>query len=100
MWQGVLNKKRSLMATNVFIILPFVGLVVYMTIEIFSNSKLLLNPQNCFSNNEYLIGDFTFTNSKIIVTSYKCALGHATLPAGQRWFENKMNCLRAGVEQI
>ena len=35
------------------------------------NMDLFLNPQNCFSENEFNIGDSTFSNSPFVVASFK-----------------------------
>lgn len=75
------------MTINVFIMFPLIGLLVYMTNQIWSNSKLLLIQKNV----SQIMNILLFTNSKIIVTSYKCASGQATLPASQHWFNNKLN---------
>jgi hypothetical protein len=51
-----------------------------------------------FSSPQYVIGDSAFTNSIIMVTSYKWALGQAVLPSGQSWFNDVLNVPRTGVE--
>jgi hypothetical protein len=66
--------------------------------RIWSNSRIVLNPRDYFSPNEYTIGDSAFTNSNIMVTSYMRASGQAVLPAGQSWFNDVLNVPRSGVE--
>jgi hypothetical protein len=66
--------------------------------RIWSNTKIIHEPYNYFSASEYIIGDTAFTNSLILVTSYKRASGQAYLSAGQSWFNEKINSPRSGVE--
>jgi hypothetical protein len=42
--------------------------------------------------------NMAFSNSYILVTSYKHASGQAYLPAGQRWFNEKINSPHSSVE--
>jgi hypothetical protein len=66
--------------------------------RIWSNTKMICDPDNFFSAAEYIIGDATFTNSHILVTSYKCVSGQADLPAGQKWFNEKIKSPHSSVE--
>jgi hypothetical protein len=66
--------------------------------RVWTNSKVAVNSDNYFCANEYVIGDSAFTNSLIIVTSYKRSSGQAALPVGQSWFNDKLNSPRSLVE--
>ncbi len=66
--------------------------------HILSNCKTVRNPVDFLGNNEYLIGDSAFMNSSIMGTSYKSSVGHASLTAGQHWFNDVLNSPRAGVK--
>ena len=66
--------------------------------RIWSNTKIIHEPNNYFSASEYIIGNTAFTNSLMLVTSYKRASGQAYLPAGQRWFNEIITSPCSGVE--
>lgn len=65
--------------------------------RIWNRTHLQRKPAEYFSEREYILGDSAFSNSSIMVSSYKKPLG-ATLPPDHEAFNNKLAKIRITSE--
>ena len=65
--------------------------------RVWSNTPIYENPENYFSDSQYLLSDSAFTPSDYIVPSFKCAPG-LPLSANQEFFNNKVAKARIKIE--
>lgn len=65
--------------------------------RVYNQTKLAKNPNNFFSEQEYIIGDSAFANSKHMVSSYKCLRG-MTLGRDEEVFNNALSKVRISSE--
>ena len=75
-----------------------IGWPGYVQGNFWRNSKVCLCREDCFSENEYLLGDSAFTSGRSMVPSYKRVPGQPTLPPGQVWFNELLSKPRTGVK--
>lgn len=67
--------------------------------RVWRNTNVFLNPDNFFTESQYLLGDSAFTNSRIVISSYKKVAGRI-LSQGQIWFNDLLAKPRSGVEDV